>query len=300
MYYLARQGGYASKNVHCPALHAVFINESDIAIFHLDGDWNQHCIPGHSHKISTHIKRHQIHADLVTDHFLQVFELHRRRFLQLIKLLQAVKLLALLILSKRAGPQPLEAAASKAIRLARHAHLLVKSQPRIGGIKQQCIFLAAIHGHVVVAAHAGVDKLDDHFLTDIFQVAITPVLKRVSGSLTAPFVHGTLVRPAGRMRFNLIRRPIHNVDSASVGFPARDSGSEMFVRVCHTPVVFFLEFVFDCVGSRVAALPEGFDELVALFVIRKQLEGFLFLVRDNPADVFVEPFLISLAQLYFQ
>jgi len=59
--------------------------------------------------------------------------------------------------------------------------------------------------------------------------------------------------------------------------------------------VFFLEFVFDGVRSGIAALPEGFDELVAFFVVGEKFEGLLLFVGDDPADVFVKPLLICLA-----
>jgi len=74
----------------------------------------------------------------------------------------------------------------------------------------------------------------------------------------------------------------------------------VFVGVGNTPVVLFLEFVLDCVRSGIAALPEGFDELITLFVVGEQLEGFLLFVGNEPTHVFVKPFLVRLAQLNLQ
>ena len=95
----------------------------------------------------------------------------------------------------------------KRSRLVRHAHLLVHGQAGVGSHEQR-VFLGAVHGHVVFAAHAGVDELDDDFLPDAFEVAIAPVFKREGRSLAAALFHGTLVRcrrkdatrfrPAGR------------------------------------------------------------------------------------------------------
>jgi hypothetical protein len=69
----------------------------------------------------------------------------------------------------------------------------------------------------------------------------------------------------------------------------------VFVRVSDAAVVFFFEFVLNGVGSGIAALPESFDEAVALFVIRELLEGGAFLIGDDVSDVFVQPLLVAAA-----
>ena len=94
---LAGEGRDPAENIHRSALHAVLVDKGNVAIFHLDRDRHQHRVAGHPHKISAHIKRHQVHADLVADHFFQVLELHRGRFLQFVELFQAVKLFGLLL-----------------------------------------------------------------------------------------------------------------------------------------------------------------------------------------------------------
>ena len=102
------------------------------------------------------------------------------------------------------------------------------------------------------------------------------------------------------MGFNLVRRPKLDIHLAAVGFPARDSGGEVLVGVLDAPIVLFLELVLFGVRSGIAALPEGFDELVALFVVGELLERLALFVRDNVDDVFVEPFLVGLAQFLLQ
>src|SRR5579862_3516378 len=102
------------------------------------------------------------------------------------------------------------------------------------------------------------------------------------------------------MRIDLIRRPIHYVHSAAIGFPAGDAGGEVLVGIGHTAIMLFFEFVLDRIRSGIAALPEGFDELVALFVVRKQLESFLLFVSDDPAHVLVKPLLVSLAHFLLE
>src|ERR1019366_7652369 len=108
---------------------------------------------------------------------------------------------------------------------------------------------------------------------------------------------GALVAAAGGMGLDLIRRPKHNVSPAAVGLPTGNSGRVVLVGICYTPVVLFFELVLFCIWRGIAALPEGLDELVALFVVRELHEGGSFLVGDNPAHVLVQPLLVSLAQL---
>src|ERR1700724_3306650 len=98
------------------------------------------------------------------------------------------------------------------------------------------------------------------------------------------------------MRIILIGRAVHDVNPAAVGLPARDSRSVMFVGVGDAAGVFFLVLVLFGIRSGVAALPESFDKVVALFVVRELLEGRSFLVSNDPDDVFVEPLLVDLAQ----
>ena len=74
----------------------------------------------------------------------------------------------------------------------------------------------------------------------------------------------------------------------------------MFVGVFYAAVVFFFEFVFFGVRGGIAALPEGFDELVTLFVVGKLLERLSLFVRNNIDDVFVQPLLVGLAEFLLQ
>ena len=158
---------------------------------------------------------------------------------------------------------------------------------------RESIFFRAVHGHVIVAAHAGVDELNHDFLANSFQVAIAPGFKREGGSLAATFFHGALVGSAGGMGFDFIRLAIHDVHAAAIGLPAGDAGSEMLVGVGDALVVLFFVFVLFSVGRGITTLPESFDEIVALFVVRELLEGGTFLVADNPDYVLIEPLFVG-------
>ena len=74
----------------------------------------------------------------------------------------------------------------------------------------------------------------------------------------------------------------------------------MFVRVGDAPVVLFFEFVLSSIGRGVAALPESFDEVIALFVVGQLLERAPFFICDNEGDVLVQPLPVRLAQLLFE
>ena len=74
----------------------------------------------------------------------------------------------------------------------------------------------------------------------------------------------------------------------------------MLVGIGYAPVVFFLEFVLRSVGGRVAAQPEILNKYVALLVVGELLESLLFFGSNNVANVFIQPFLVGLANLDLQ
>ncbi len=102
------------------------------------------------------------------------------------------------------------------------------------------------------------------------------------------------------MGIDFIGRPKHDVHVAAVGLPSGDAGGEVLVGVGDAAVVFFLKLVFFGVGGGIAALPEGLNELVALFVVGELHERGFFFVADDPANIFVEPLAVGFAQLDFK
>src|SRR3984893_18539937 len=74
----------------------------------------------------------------------------------------------------------------------------------------------------------------------------------------------------------------------------------MLVGVAYTLVVVFFVFVLFRVGGRIAALPEGFNKVVAFLVVRELLESRPLFVGDDPDDVFFQPLLIRTAQFLLQ
>ena len=199
----------------------------------------------------------------------------------------------------KAWPRCVPSVLLKALRLAGQAHLFHQGEAGAGNIEQSVLF-RRVHGHVVLARHGGVDELDDDVVADAFDVAVAPLLERIGGGFAAAFFHGPLVGAAGGMRFDFVRRPVHDVDAAAVGLPAGDARSVMLVGVRDAPVVLFLELVFFGVGRGIAAQPELLDELLALFVGAQALERCPLLVGDDVGDVFVQPLLIRRFQLFAQ
>ena len=74
----------------------------------------------------------------------------------------------------------------------------------------------------------------------------------------------------------------------------------MLIGISNALVVLFFIFVFFGVRGRIAALPEGFDKVVALFIVRELPEGGALFVGDDVNDVFVEPLLVRLAQFLLE
>src|SRR6266481_2559366 len=299
LYDLARKRRHTPEDIDGAAFHTVLVLERDVAVLYLNRDWNQHGVARNLHKVRSHIKGHQVDGDLVPDYFFQVLELYGRSRLQFGELFQTVKLLGLPIIIERRLAQLLDTTVGEAARLARHPHLLVQRQPRIRGVLQG-VFFRAVHRHVIVAAHAAIDELDYYFLPNPLEVAIAPLLERESGGFAAAFVHRALVAAAGGVGLDLIRGPKHDVSAAAVGLPPGDASRVVFVGIRDTPVVLFFKLVLFGVRRGIAALPEGFNELVALFVVRELHEGGFLFVGDYPAHILVQPLPISLAQLNLQ
>ncbi len=98
------------------------------------------------------------------------------------------------------------------------------------------------------------------------------------------------------MRVDFVRRAVHDVNTPAVGFPARNSRSEMLIGISDAAVVFLFVFVLFRVRRGVAALPEGFNKVVAFFVVRELLKGGSFLVGNDPNYVLVQPLLVDPAE----
>ena len=153
---------------------------------------------------------------------------------------------------------------------------------------------------MIVAAHTGVDELDDDLLSDTFKIAIPPSLERICGSLTTALFHRTIVGAAAGMRLDFIRLAVHDVHATAISFPSGNTGGKVFVRVSNALVMLFLEFVLYGIRRWIAARPKCFDEIVALLIVRKLLEGGSLFVGDDVANIFVQPLLVDVVDLFLE
>src|SRR5258708_11324283 len=154
----------------------------------------------------------------------------------------------------------------KALGLVGQAHLFVLGQAAARSM-QQCVLPAAIHGHLVGAALAIIYKLDDHFLTDALDVAITPIVKgERRGAATALFLR-TLIVTSPRMRVDFVGGTVHDINAAAVGQPTRHAGREVLIGILDAAIVLVLKFVIFAVGVGIAAGPEKLHVLLALLLV---------------------------------
>ena len=73
----------------------------------------------------------------------------------------------------------------------------------------------------------------------------------------------------------------------------------MLVGIRDAAVVLFFIFVLGCIRAGIAAEPELFYELVALFVVGELLEGGSLFVGDDPANILIHPLGVDF-QLVFE
>ena len=210
--------------------------------------------------------------------------------------LDAVKFLALRVVAHRAAADVLNPAALEPVGLVLVVHLLILGKAGAGNMQQR-VLLAAVDREVIVAALAGIHKLDVDVLADPFQIAVMPDLKREGRGAAAAFFLGPFVVAAGGMGINIVRLAEGNVDVAAIGLPSRLAGRKMLVGIGDAPVVLFAVLVFGRIRVGVAAQPEVLDEGVALFVVAQAHEGFALFVGDDVRNFLVQPGLVGPFQL---
>lgn len=107
-----------------------------------------------------------------------------------------------------------------------------------------------------------------------------------------PDLHGHGPLGVFGVRVNLIRRAIEDKHVTAIGLPARGAGRcpKMLVGVRKPVVVLLLKLVFGRAGSRIATLPELFNEMVPLLICRELLKGGALGIVNNIDDILVQPF----------
>ena len=126
---------------------------------------------------------------------------------------------------------------------------------------------------------------------------VKPNFERICRRGTAAFIARAVIRPAGRMRFHRIRLAPGNVCTAAVCFPTWNSRCVVLVCICDSLVILLAIFVFFRVRIRIAAAPEIFDKVLALFIGRQRIERPLLFLRDDIGHVRIAPFLVGFLDL---
>src|SRR5262249_47628740 len=179
-------------------------------------------------------------------------------------------------------------AVSDAVGFRRQAELFGQRQTRVRGVKQRVFFIGAARD-VVFARTGRVDEFNLDVRTDSLDEAIPPYFEGIGRRRAAAFPGGAVVAAARGVRFDLIRLAEHDIDAPAVGLPPGDAAGVMLVGVGDALVMLFAVFVDVGVGVGIAAVPESFDELLALLVGLERVEDLALLIGDDPADVFVYP-----------
>src|SRR5215469_7060384 len=102
------------------------------------------------------------------------------------------------------------------------------------------------------------------------------------------------------MNFSLLRRAEGDVGAAAVGSPSFTAGAcaEIGVGVGDAFVDLILKRVFRRTGVRIPQFPEILDETIALIVRGELKKCFSLIAGDEICDVALEPFLVTLFQLF--
>ena len=202
---------------------------------------------------------------------------------------QPVKLLVGAQVSAHAKPR---ASHNVAIFLVGQARHLGRGQADLGGVVDGILVLGP-QGQAVLPAEAGVHEFDPDLLSQgpAFDIAVPPHFKGKGNRLSAPLLGWAVVSAAGGMPLDLVRRAEGDIDPPPVRLPTRSSRGETLIGKGDAAVVLQLGLVVGRVRSRVTAKPELLDELIALVVGGQALEGFLFFLADDVADVLLHPLL---------
>lgn len=177
------------------------------------------------------------------------------------------------------------------------ADLFGKARPCSWNMSKS-VFFARIAGDVIFARARGINKLDFDIFSDSFQVAIAPLLPSVANGIPSTLLKGTLVSAASGMRVDLVGWTPDDIDAATVGFPARNAGSEVFVGVGQAAIVLFSEGVGGRFRVGIAVVPENFDELLALLVRGKFAKGAAFLLGDDVGDLILDPVFVRITEFF--
>ena len=159
-------------------LHAVLVLEAHVLVGNLNGDWNEVGVVGDSQEIGMAVKVDLVGGHPRIHHFLEILEFHRRRRLNLgIEIETAKFVLAFKLPTERLRVMS-AISVLEPLGFGSHAHgfHLGQASPRY---VQQGVFLAGIHGQVILTAAGGIHEFYFNVFADTRQIAVAPIFERI-------------------------------------------------------------------------------------------------------------------------
>src|SRR5260221_5207086 len=99
------------------------------------------------------------------------------------------------------------------------------------------------------------------------------------------------------MGSDLTGAPKAKKNPAVIRHPPGHPRREVLIAILDASIVLVFELIIFAVRIRIAAVPEGLDELLALFFVGELHKRLALLIADDPAHVLVEPLLVVRTEL---
>ena len=151
------------------------------------------------------------------------------------------------------------------------------------------VFLARIGAHVIFAGATRIHEFDFNVFSNPFQMTVAPQFPWIRGGGTASLFKRTIIGAASRMRFHFIGLTPDDIDTAAVGFPAGNTGSEVLVSVGEAAVMLFPECVRGRFRLGIASVPKNLNELLALVVCREATKRAALIFGNDVRDLVSQP-----------
>src|SRR5258708_7066891 len=117
----------------------------------------------------------------------------------------------------------------------------------------RCFLFMGVRRHLEITRPGLIYKFNYGVFAHAVHIAIAPVFEWESRGGTAAFSWRSFIGAARRVGFDFIRRTPDDINASTVSLPAGEvDGGKTLVCIRDPPIVFLLEFVFRCTGSRIA------------------------------------------------
>ena len=165
-----------------------------------------------------------------------------------------VQLLALVLFRHRPLAKLFQTAIH-ALGLLRHSHLFVQCLACFPARASAHPF-PTVDRHVIVAAHARIDKLQIDVVANPLEIPVVPGLEWKRRRIASAFVHRPLVASAARVRINAVWLAVSDIDAAPVGPPPRLACGKVLVGISNPRVVLFAILILRRIRVGIPPQPE--------------------------------------------